>query len=464
VTQTAKLLVTPTEFSVAVVWGSYEKVTAEAHIEIANPVVGTTYYLYAYKSSDIIEDAGYVPNGYSGTLYVNYRYASEIGPGTYPTEIRIEACYDQACTRMLEGSPAIVTVTLDVPPIPGTVPAPEPDVAQFTPSSRVTLAHDVVDAEYSAPLNAVVMVSSRPTAALHIYDLATSSERSIDLASAPRALGIGPDGVHAVVGHAAALTYLDLRNVGVAGAAPPAVYGLSAPVSDVVMAGNDYAYALPAAGASTYRVRSVNVATGVETIGADDVPSDMRARISPDGAYLAAASHEEIHTFSILDDVTQRIAVHQNAGGHPCGNLVFNQLGSLLYTGCGMVLQPKPGQPGDFTYVNRFLFTDRSEYYLIRAISMAEDTATGELTFVTEALEGCDNTVKPNGCWTHLETFAAGEYAIGSVLSLSPITIAGEDYMQRGLFVFKPAGTAGVLISRAPASPNGDREVYLSRF
>ena len=227
---------------------------------------------------------------------------------------------------------------------------------------------------------------------------------------------------------------------------------------------NGYAYAIPSTAAPVARVHAVDVATGLESVGADDIPPGMRARIAPDGASLVATSHEELHTFTIAGGVTSRVAVHREAGGYPCGDLMFNHSGDLLFTGCGMVLQPIAAQPGNFAYVNRLLFVNRASHYLIRAISTAEDPTSGQFSFVTEPLEGCENAVKPNGCWTHLETFAAGDYSNGAVMSLAPITIADVDYMQRGLFVFRPAGSAGVLISRASGGPNADSEVYLSRF
>lgn len=461
---TPTLQVSPKEVSTAVVWGTYEQPSVNFEVRIADPVVGETYYVYVYKDGTSIDRAAYMPNGYSGTLLVVFKTAAEVGAGTFVSNVRLEGCYDQACTKPMAGSPVSVKVTLIVPPAPGTVPAPEPGVAQFVPTSRSTLNHDVIDAEFSPTLNAIVMVSSHPTAGLHIYDLATSSERSIALASAPTSLGIGPDGVHAVIGHAGAVSYLDLRTVGTSGAAPPMQLPISAPAGDMVLGGNGYAYVFPSTAAPIARVHAVDVATGLESVGADDVPAGMRARIAPDGASLVAASQEELHTFTIAGGVASRVAVHSDAGGYPCGDLVYNRSGDLLFTGCGMVLQPIAAQPGNFAYVTRLQFVDRAKYSLIRAISTAEDPTSGQFSFVTEPLEGCDNAAKPDGCWTHLETFAAGDYSNGAVLSLAPITIAGVDYMQRGLFVFRPAGSASVLISRASGSPNADSEVYLSRF
>ena len=63
------------------------------------------------------------------------------------------------------------------------------------------LGFNVVDAEYSSALNAVVMASTLPVPALKVYNTETGTIDSVTLPYTPKAVSIGPDGVTAAVGY-----------------------------------------------------------------------------------------------------------------------------------------------------------------------------------------------------------------------------------------------------------------------
>lgn len=57
----------------------------------------------------------------------------------------------------------------------------EPGLAALAVATSITLPHDLVDATYSAELDAVVTVSTRPTASLNVHFLATGATRTVPL-------------------------------------------------------------------------------------------------------------------------------------------------------------------------------------------------------------------------------------------------------------------------------------------
>ena len=118
------------------------------------------------------------------------------------------------------------------------------------------LPHEVVAASYSAALDRLVMVDGNPTA-LYVYDPATGQESSVSLPLAPQCLSLSPDGTHALVGHDAWISYVDLASATVEKKIP-----VSVNVGSCVLGGNGWAYLFP----TNYdqSLSSVELATGVE--------------------------------------------------------------------------------------------------------------------------------------------------------------------------------------------------------
>ena len=112
------------------------------------------------------------------------------------------------------------------------------NASKCVPNTVALLPFDVVDAEYSAALDRVVIVSASPPA-LHVLNPFTNAYVSVALASTPVAVSVGPDGLHAAVGHDHALTYLDLSGPSIVG-----TYVVPYPVGDLALAGNGYIYGI----------------------------------------------------------------------------------------------------------------------------------------------------------------------------------------------------------------------------
>ena len=76
--------------------------------------------------------------------------------------------------------------------------------------SLARLSFNVTDAEYSISLGKLVLVSTSPNE-LHIYDPLTEADQIVPLVMPPFAVSVGPDGLHAAVGHDGWISYVDLQ-------------------------------------------------------------------------------------------------------------------------------------------------------------------------------------------------------------------------------------------------------------
>lgn len=121
----------------------------------------------------------------------------------------------------------------------------------------ISISFRPVDAEYSTALDRIVMVSASPNQ-LHIYNPAAKADVTVNLAAAPNAVSVSPDGLFAAVGHLNLVSYVNLSTASVV-----KTFTVSLNVNDLVL-GPGYIYLPPTmsiqisngsiVGASTARV------------------------------------------------------------------------------------------------------------------------------------------------------------------------------------------------------------------
>jgi chitinase len=158
---------------------------------------------------------------------------SSTTPGSYSVQVTVTASDLQTAT-------ASVDVTVGQPATP-----------------IVALPHEVAQARYSAALDRLVLTDGAPSA-LYLHDPATGDETAVALPLAPQCLSLSPDGTHALVGHDAWVSYVDL-----VGAKLEKKIPVSLDVGDCVLAGNGWAYLFPVSYSEA--LDSLEIATGVET-------------------------------------------------------------------------------------------------------------------------------------------------------------------------------------------------------
>lgn len=264
-------------------------------------------------------------------LDLRFAAASELGAGTFADTVTVTACYDPDCEHHLEGSPLTIDTTFRVHDVA------DPGVTPLEVESRAALAHDIVDAEFSAALNSIVMVASYPANALYVYDVPTGTERSQSLNKVPTSVSIAPDGLTAAVGHDALISVVDLATVG-PGASAPIPLTVSADISDLVTDGAGNVHALPRTDQSV-NVHSVNIANNTEELGTL-LYAGARGRLHPSGTVIYTADNGLSPSDILKHDIATGIAIQlydlpYHGDYAICGNLWFNEGGSTIYTKCG---------------------------------------------------------------------------------------------------------------------------------
>jgi hypothetical protein len=219
-------------------------------------------------------------------LQVSFRDASAVPDGRYDDTITLRVWTNADCSQQATGSPFTIAARLDVSGSAQTVPL------TVLPAPPAPLTHDVIEARYSRALDAVVMTTTLPDNALVVHDLATGTERKVALPQAPvtLALALSPDGSHAVVGYAQALTWIDLTTLDAPGG--PSMRTIDTDVTDFTFAldANDWIYLFPrvyALGDSTF-VRTIDVSTGAYAVTSTVLHTAMTPQVNLAGTSLYA--------------------------------------------------------------------------------------------------------------------------------------------------------------------------------
>lgn len=143
----------------------------------------------------------------------------------------------------------------------------------------------VSDAEFSTSLGLIVAVSTQPTTSLWVHDPDAGSSQSLPLPIAGVAVSVAPDGNTAVVGHASAISHVDLRTLTIIRTLP-----VSTVLGDVVLGGNGWAYVFPNSG-QWIPISSVELSTGREVIGPGTIREGTKARLHPSGRFIYGANN-----------------------------------------------------------------------------------------------------------------------------------------------------------------------------
>lgn len=392
---------------------------------------------------------------------LQYRAGNQLAARTYDDTLTLRVCYDPSCVRHVTGSPLTVTSRLTVSF------APEQGVDPLVIRSRTALPHNVIDAEYSRALDAIVMVSTFPTNALHVRSTATGTTRSQPLGKAPTAVSLAPDGLSAAVGHDALISIVDLANVGQAGAPAPLLLNVSADVFDLVLDGRRKVHAFPRID-QWVSAHSVDIATNTETLGLGTLRAGSHARLHPSGDFIYAAdnglSPSDIAKWNITTGVARLMYDSPYHGDYGmCGNLWFNTTGTTIYTACGNSFRSSTTQSLDMVYAGRLQLSTGFLGGPLVIGSLSHSPTRGEVAVVEFDSYGCASFTTNAPCNTRLSVHEATLLNRRSVNSIAPVTVSGNGYRQRGLFVFDDStGARRFLITRLLGYPDPATEFQLS--
>ena len=388
-------------------------------------------------------------------LDVGFHSGSELNTGDYADTIAIRACYEPTCARQLEGSPYTISTRMRVNA------AAEPGFEPLQVLSRIALSHDVVDAEYSNALDAIVMVGSYPASALYVYDVGTGVETQQPLVKAPTAVSVGPDGLAAAVGHDALISIVDLTQVGQPAAPAPTQLDVSADVFDIVLDGRGRVHALPRADQRA-NIHTVYIATNTEDLANGPLSEDARGRLHPSGDYIYTVRHELEKWDLTGDPVTLMYDAPYQADDETGRNLWFHENGATIYTAIGNTFQSSTVQADDMIHSGALqLSGGGSDLWL--ANSLSQSTSSNEIALLEWPWRECELDYVDGPCYSHLAVYEGSFLQRQSVHTLGPVTVNDLDYAQVGLFVFhNTAGNRKFLVSKLENIPNPLAEYYLS--
>lgn len=242
---------------------------------------------------------------------------------------------------------------------------------------------NVVDAEYSKALDRIVLVSTAPGNQLHIYDPVNATDTSVALNLPPTSVSVSPDGLFAAIGHNAWISYVDLSTATLLKTIPA-----TADVSDIVLAGNGYAYAFPRVD-QWVAIHAINLTTEVETLSVSCcIRAGTKAKLHPNGTSIYGANNglspSDIEKYDITSAVPAYLYNSPYHGDYAmCGDLWMSEDGLRIFTKCGNVFNSTPQQ---FDPVNSATATDMTYAGALPNLSnitdLSHSSATGKITAI----------------------------------------------------------------------------------
>lgn len=306
-------------------------------------------------------------------------------------------------------------------------PSATADTITFTITAYPPLApltHRVLDAEYSKALDAIVMIDEAPSA-LYVYDPVAKTESRVLLPLTPTSVSVGPDGLFAVVGHNANVSYVDL-----AAARLVKTYPVSAVLGDVVLAGNGFAYLFPTT-PSFDTIHSLNLSTGAETSGGGFLGFEgTRAKLHPGGAWVYGAdngvSPADIRKFDVSAGASVTGYDSPYHGDYSmCGNLWLSEDGARIFTACGNVFRATSTRTTDMTYAGA-----------LEATGVVRDLADSQTAAEILAIPGTSWWSGTGHEDESVRVFGAEYMTQKRAVALSPFLVGEKTFAGHGRFVF----------------------------
>lgn len=336
----------------------------------------------------------------SGQVAIFFKDPDRLGPGTYTDTVTLKGCYDSNCTEQMGGSPKRISVSYTV--TGQAPPSPEPDIpptaaptdsgvlpAEFMPMSD----HDAVDAAYSPALEAIVMVSSWPSNALYVYDVASDTERMVPLSERPSAVSLSPDGLTAaIIQGDRSLAHIDLRQVGLPGDPRPFVIPLFTSAFDLALDGNGRAHVFPGRNGPEYDIYSIQLGSNTRLRSTAHAIENMRPSLHSSGSTIYAATTTinpaYIEKYEIAEGKVNYLYNWPYHNEHQtCHNLWLSATGNRVYTACGNVFRASEYRVHDLTYMGAIALFDQEGVAGIQALS--DSAAAGEIALIETNFQDC---------------------------------------------------------------------------
>lgn len=332
--------------------------------------------------------------------------------------------------------------------------------------TRYPLSMNVIDAEYSKPLERVILVASSPASALHVYDPVTGSDVSIALSSIPTSVSVSPDGLFAAVGHNGAVSYVDLVRGELI-----RTYTVGADIYNLVLASNGYIYGFP--DGTVYNpgewvdMHIINIATGADVIPTGTATSGQsKGAVQPlsMALYITPTTRIDplmINWYDISNGVfTTGYRSLTSVRYSDCGDFWFSDDGVRMYTRCGFVFSVPTHPPYDSDLV--YSGTIEGGYMGSQIISLSDSISAGRFSIIETGNRTNDPLVNDDDAVTFFDRVSLAKK---SRISFPVVSVQGKDYSVHGLFVFYDlAGTHTTVVGRADSSSGLKNDYYMMHF
>ena len=281
------------------------------------------------------------------------------------------------------------------------------------------LNHRVIDAEYSKVLDRIITVSATPANQLHIIDPISGEDRALGLPYVPTCVSVGPDGIHAAVGHNGHVSYIDLN-----GLALIRTYEVTVDAFDVVLAGNGYVYVFPREDQWDH-FRCIDLATGQETLQTGNfIYERTLAKLHPDGTKIYGVTSSHLERYDITAGTAAYAYYAPYWGSYDaCGDAWMSEDGMRVFTACGRVFRSSDAVSEDMTY-NGSLFETGGVAHLHHSSAMNKVAFIRNTHYPVE--------VKDTDVWV----FQYDPLEYYTTVPLPPFPVGGVGYESHGKFVF----------------------------
>jgi hypothetical protein len=284
--------------------------------------------------------------------------------------------------------------------------------------SATALAFDVVDAEYSSSLDAIVAISSKPPA-LHVLDSQTLTDHSVALPKQPVAVSVEPDGSQAAVAYDGFVSLLSLS-----GPALDKTIPTTCDAFDVVLGGNGFAYVFPNTD-QWVAIHSVDLTNEVD-LGGDNfgIFEKTSARLHPNGktiygstAQLEPSDLQEYDISGGTARVTNDGLGGSDFGEHEaCGPVWMSLDGERVFSTCANVFNASLNASEDLSYAG-MLSTSPS--------SSSSSSASSTLQSVVDSKNGSVYAIAGGPRFDYLNNSAAPNDGVLEVFDFQYLSFTG---------------------------------------
>ena len=306
-----------------------------------------------------------------------------------------------------------------------------------------------IDAKYSRALERLVAIAAAPDQ-VHIFDPAQQHDATVTLSLPARCLAVSSDGLYAVVGHDAWVSYVDL-----AGAKIISTWQVGANAGDIVLSDpintgshtTRFAYVFPSRD-QWVTIHAVDLATGAETTFGQ-IYAGMRAALQPGAGHIfgvtVGLSPEQLYRFDIGANGTPNgSAGSPYWGDYPMGQrLWISGDGAQILTGAGTRFRTS-----DMTYAGVVSLGGPSTSFV--PLASADWSAAAGRWLVQPA-----NSYVPTATPADTSFFTVDTQYLASPQETKypPFTRAGKGYALHGRFVFfDGVGTHHVVVAQVDPS------------